>query len=54
MKCIHCDGQLKSARENYLYDAQGVRVTLIGVNVKRCSVCGESFVGIPRLCPIED
>ncbi len=49
MKCIHCGGQLKSARENHLYDAQGVRVTLIGVNVKRCGACGESFVGIPKV-----
>ena len=49
MKCIQCGGELKTAQENYLYDAQGVRVTLLGINVKRCSACGESFAGIPKV-----
>jgi putative zinc finger/helix-turn-helix YgiT family protein len=50
MTCIPCGGKLTTKRENYRYTACGLsNVTLIGVEVKRCSKCGDHEVVIPRI-----
>jgi DNA-binding XRE family transcriptional regulator len=40
MKCLECGGAMKTRRESYRYDAVGLPVTLIGVEVSRCPRCG--------------
>lgn len=49
MKCLQCGHPMKTRRENYRYDASGLPVTLLGVEVSRCSHCGEHEVEIPRV-----
>ena len=50
MSCVECGGAMKTARENFRYDACGLRgVTLVGVEVSRCPGCGEYEVSIPRI-----
>lgn len=49
MKCLSCGATMKSRRENFKYDACGLPyVTLVGVEVSRCSKCGEFEVAVPR------
>src|SRR5262245_6161626 len=48
--CIQCGKPLKVSRENIKYDASGLPgITLENVEVRRCPVCGEYEVVIPRL-----
>lgn len=50
VRCIQCGGKLTTKRENYRYAACGLpNVTLIGVEVRRCSKCGDHEVVIPRI-----
>ena len=50
MSCVQCGGAMKTARENFRYEASGLpRVTLIGVEVSRCPECGEYEVNIPHI-----
>lgn len=49
MNCIQCGAEMKTARENYLYDANDLKVTLLDVEVSRCSACGEYEVAIPMI-----
>jgi putative zinc finger/helix-turn-helix YgiT family protein len=50
MKCDMCGAQMKSGRENYLYDESGLdSVTLMNVEMRRCPECGEYEVDIPRI-----
>ena len=50
MKCLQCGAGMKTARENFRHQALGLsRVTLVGVEVSRCSECGDYEVAIPRL-----
>ena len=48
MKCFQCGGEMTSARENYKY-GDGLDVTLLNVEVRRCPKCGEFEVGIPMI-----
>ena len=49
MKCLSCSAQMRVRRENFKYDACGLPyVTLVGVQVHRCSKCGEFEVAVPR------
>lgn len=50
MTCIECGFAMKTKRENYKYDASGLSgVTLLGVEVSRCSRCGEVEVTIQNI-----
>jgi putative zinc finger/helix-turn-helix YgiT family protein len=50
MKCMVCGAEMKTGRENFLYDACGLPgVTLMGVEVSRCPECGEYEVAIPQI-----
>ena len=50
MNCGQCGGPTTTARENFHYTASGPpNVTLIGVQVTRCSKCRASEVEIPRI-----
>jgi putative zinc finger/helix-turn-helix YgiT family protein len=50
MTCTSCGGQMRTRRENFLYDACGLpNVTLLGVKVSRCPQCGEYEVAIPQI-----
>lgn len=49
MTCMQCGAAMKTKRENVRYDESGLPITLIGVNVSRCSSCGEYEVAIPRI-----
>lgn len=50
MKCENCGAQMKSGKENYRYTECGLdSVTLMNVEVRRCSECGEYEVDIPRM-----
>ena len=50
MKCPQCGHQMKTARENYLYKESGLpNVTLMAIEVGRCSSCGEHEAVIPKI-----
>lgn len=49
MTCLTCGASMETQRQNYRYDASGLAVTLIDVEVSRCSRCGEREVSIPRI-----
>ena len=50
MSCVQCGGAMKTARENFRYEASGLPgVTLVGVAVSRCPECGEYEVSIPHI-----
>ncbi len=50
MKCAECSEPMTSAQENYDYSASGLPyVTLVGVEVRRCKVCGEHEVVLPKI-----
>jgi len=50
MTCEQCGGPTTTARENFHYTASGLpNVTLLGVEVTRCSKCGAFEVDIPRI-----
>lgn len=50
MTCMDCGAAMKTKRENYRYEACGLRgVTLLNVEVSRCPRCGESEVNIPNM-----
>ncbi len=50
MKCLLCNAQMKTKRENFRYDACGLpNVTLKNVEVSRCPKCGEYEVAIPQI-----
>lgn len=50
MKCTQCGSTtMKTKRENFPYDASGLRVTLVNVEVSRCPECGEYEVAIPSI-----
>jgi putative zinc finger/helix-turn-helix YgiT family protein len=50
MTCIECGGKLRSKKENYRYLECGLpNVTLTGVEVRRCTICGDHEVVIPHI-----
>jgi putative zinc finger/helix-turn-helix YgiT family protein len=50
MNCSNCGKAMSSGHENVKYDACGLSyVTLVDVEVRRCSACGEYEVVIPRM-----
>ena len=50
MNCPACNQPMASNHENYNYSACGLpHVALKGVEVRRCSACGEHEVVIPRM-----
>jgi putative zinc finger/helix-turn-helix YgiT family protein len=50
MSCVQCAGKVTTKRENFRYTASGLpNVTLMGVEVRRCSKCGDHEVVIPRI-----
>jgi putative zinc finger/helix-turn-helix YgiT family protein len=49
MNCMQCGTKLKTKRESYLYDRDGIKATLLGVPVHRCPECGDFEVEIPRI-----
>jgi putative zinc finger/helix-turn-helix YgiT family protein len=50
MTCLVCGAEMKTARENFRYDACGLPgVTLMDVEVSRCAQCGEYEVAIPQI-----
>lgn len=50
MTCSQCGGKMTTKPENYRYAASGLpNVTLVGVDVRRCSRCGDHEVVIPRI-----
>lgn len=46
MKCIHCDSEMVTTVEPYRYFPG---VTLLGIEISRCPVCGEQEIAIPRV-----
>jgi len=53
MKCLKCGSELRSSKENHRYTESGLdNVILEGVEVRRCSNCGEWEVVIPRLAEL--
>lgn len=49
-KCLQCGHELKQTKENRRYLQEVLDgVTLVGVDVWRCSKCGEEEVAIPRI-----
>lgn len=50
MKCSNCGSQMKTRRENYLYNESGLAsITLSGILVNRCPACGNYEVPIPHI-----
>jgi len=50
MKCVHCSGVIKSTRGAHRYTESGLsNVTLLNVELRHCSECGEREVVIPRI-----
>lgn len=50
MTCLQCGAEMRTARENFKYEASGLPgVTLVGVEVSRCPSCGEYEVAIPSI-----
>jgi putative zinc finger/helix-turn-helix YgiT family protein len=50
MTCMQCGAEMRTARENFKYEASGLpNVTLVGVEVSRCPSCGEYEVAIPSI-----
>lgn len=49
-KCMECGTPVKTTRQNYKYDASGLRgVTLVNIEVRHCPECGEQEVLIPNI-----
>jgi putative zinc finger/helix-turn-helix YgiT family protein len=46
---MQCGSKMKTKRESYLYDRDGIKATLLGVPVHRCAKCGDVEVEIPRI-----
>ncbi|NOT32743.1 MAG: hypothetical protein HOP12_01095 [Candidatus Eisenbacteria bacterium] len=50
MKCAECGTTVKTRKENYRYDECGLKyVTLVGVEVSRCSKCANYEISIPQI-----
>lgn len=50
VKCPQCGSAMKTRRENFSYTASGLSgITLMNVEVSRCSECGEFEVNIPNI-----
>lgn len=49
MKCFSCGAKMNSSTEPHIYDRDGLRVTLLDVEVRRCPSCGEYEVIIPEI-----
>jgi putative zinc finger/helix-turn-helix YgiT family protein len=50
MKCPQCRSPMETSRENVRWDASGLsNVVLLDVEVRRCPVCGERTLVIPRI-----
>lgn len=50
MKCFECDHEMVTTVEPYRYKDAGLPgVTLLGIEVSRCPVCGDQEVAIPRI-----
>jgi len=50
MKCVHCGSVTKSTRGAHRYTESGLsNVTLLNVELRNCSACGEREVVIPRI-----
>ena len=50
MKCLQCGGKMTTKRQAAKYDASGLPgITLLGVDVRQCSDCGEREVVIPYI-----
>ena len=52
IKCIDCDTEMLPRKGDYVYDAQGLAVCLVGVDMHDCPSCGEEAVSIPRAEPL--
>ena len=53
MKCPQCRSEMTTTRENHRWGASGLpNVVLVDVEVRRCPVCGESAVMIPRIAAL--
>ena len=53
MTCPRCGHAMATGRENVDYDVSGLPgVTLVGVEVGRCSGCGHHEVAIPRIAEL--
>jgi len=53
MKCLVCGATMKTKRENFRYDACGLpNITLVGVEVSRCSKCGEFEVALEHMADL--
>lgn len=50
MKCLECGGVMRTRRENYRYEASGLKnVVLANMEVSRCLTCGYEEVAIPNI-----
>ena len=50
MKCVHCGSVTKSTRSAHRYTESGLsNVTLLNVELRNCSACGEREVVISRI-----
>ncbi len=49
MKCFECGAIMRAQNEAYLYDRYGMKVTLLGLEVRRCGKCGDFEVVIPEV-----
>ena len=50
MKCLNCGHKMKASVGPYKYSECGLDgVTLVDVDVRQCSACGETEVSIPRI-----
>lgn len=48
MKCVMCGARMTKSRGDYEYESLP-GITLVGVDVYRCSECGEEEISIPRI-----
>ena len=50
MTCLECGTPMRTRKENYRYDECGLKyVTLAGVEVARCTRCGNYEISIPHI-----
>jgi putative zinc finger/helix-turn-helix YgiT family protein len=53
-KCALCGGEMTSRRGPHLYDKTGLRVTLVNVEIRECTKCGDRQVMIPRVLELHE
>ena len=49
MKCMQCGSDMKTRRQAYLYDRDGIRATLKNLPLHHCPACGDFEVEIPHI-----